>query len=126
MPGVHSILAYHLLRHGYLSTTRWGFTMTVELFHRQTDDRLVTEVARSYLIQRVRSSEYEVRLAGVIYWTPFIVVVLPDYVHKGYHLVAARPIAKGAVVFADERRPFPIITRPYVEANWSDAETFSR
>ena len=47
---------------------------------------------------------------------------------KGYHLVAARPIAKGAVVFADEGRPFPIITRPYVEANWSDAdkETFSR
>ena len=47
---------------------------------------------------------------------------------KGHHLVAARPIAKGSVVFADEGKPFPIVTRPYVEANWSDAdkETFLR
>ena len=40
---------------------------------------------------------------------------------KGYHLVAACPIAKGSVVFADEGMPFPIAMRPHVEANWSDA-----
>eukprot|EP00731_Ephydatia_muelleri_P003281 Em0001g3281a len=47
---------------------------------------------------------------------------------KGYHVVAACPLAKGSVVFADEGKPFRIVTRPYVEANWSEADkqVFSR
>lgn len=47
---------------------------------------------------------------------------------KGYFVRAARSLRSGDVVFHDEGRAFPIVTKPFVDANWSkaDQETFSR
>jgi len=46
----------------------------------------------------------------------------------GYSIVAARPLPKGTIVFRDEGKAFPIVTRPHVMQHWSekDRETFSR
>eukprot|EP00760_Papus_ankaliazontas_P027478 PhM_4_TR3357/c0_g1_i1/m.87493/K01921/ddl; D-alanine-D-alanine ligase len=41
---------------------------------------------------------------------------------KGYHVVAARDIRKDTIVFPDEGRPMPIVTKPHVDATWSDAD----
>lgn len=40
----------------------------------------------------------------------------------GYGIYAARPISKGEVVFKGEGRAQRIITKPYVDKNWTDAE----
>jgi hypothetical protein len=53
--------------------------------------------------------------------------LLFDPRQKGYHMRAAADIKKGQVVFADEGREFAIVTKPFVEATWSDKDktTFS-
>lgn len=41
---------------------------------------------------------------------------------RGYHVLASRRIQKGELVFHDEGRPLRLITKQYVESNWSPSE----
>jgi hypothetical protein len=43
-----------------------------------------------------------------------------DPQHNWYGLCASRHITKGEIVFHDEVTAFTIVTKPFVEANWSD------
>lgn len=47
---------------------------------------------------------------------------------RGYFVRAARDLQKGDIVFPDEASPQTIVTKPYVQQNWNEAdrETFSR
>lgn len=44
---------------------------------------------------------------------------------KGYQMVAKRFIPKGTIVFNDEGQSFPLVSKPYVLANWN-AEDINR
>lgn len=54
-------------------------------------------------------------------------VVSFDAAMKGYFMRAARDLSKGEIVFHDERRNFPIVTKGFVESNFSEEDkvTFS-
>lgn len=51
-----------------------------------------------------------------------------DPKQKGFHVTASRALSKGDVVFQDEGKPTPIVTKAHVERHWSseDRETFKR
>lgn len=53
---------------------------------------------------------------------PTFTVQLHSDSRKGYRLCAARHLTKGEIVFEDEGRAFAIVTRPHVEAAWSDEQ----
>ena len=40
----------------------------------------------------------------------------------GYGIYAAKYIAQGEIIFASEEKPHRLVTKKYVEQNWSDEE----